>query len=53
LSRTLSREDFIAWGKEGVLARMRKLTAGKRREVARKAARVRWAKKAKKRKLAK
>jgi len=40
----LSLEDFIAWGKAGVRARMRKLTAQERREVAQTAAKARWAK---------
>jgi len=43
----LSRDDFIAWGKAGVRARMRKLTAEERREVARTAARARWAQRSK------
>jgi hypothetical protein len=46
-ARPLSRDDFIAWGKAGVRARMRKLTAEERREVARTAARARWGKRRK------
>ena len=43
-ARALSREDFVAWGKASVRARMRKLTPDERRAVARKAALARWAK---------
>ncbi len=43
----LSRDDFIAWGKVGVRARVRKLTAEERRKVARKAAQARWARRSK------
>ncbi len=43
-ARPLSRDDFIAWGKAGARARMRKLTAEERRAVARTAARARWTK---------
>lgn len=43
-AQPLTREDFIAWGKAGVRARMKKLTPEERRAVARTAARARWAK---------
>ena len=39
----LSRDDFVAWGKASVRARMRKLTPDERSAVARKAALARWA----------
>ena len=48
--RPLTRNDFVAWGKASVRARMRKLTPDERRAVARKAALARWAKKKTKRK---
>ena len=47
----LSREDFVAWGKASVRARMRKLTPEERRVVAKKAALARWAKDKTKRKF--
>jgi hypothetical protein len=47
----LSRDDFVAWGKASVRARMRELTPDERSAIARNAALARWAKEKTKRKF--